>query len=199
MNSKLTAFVDELFATGVAYDATQPDRHLRWRNLAPATAALLGLTARIAGARRIVEVGTSNAYSTIWLADAACDTDGSVVSVDTVQSDAAAPNLARADAAQPGLGRRVELRQEDGGRYLASLADGSVDFLFLDAERVEYPHWWPHPVRVLRPGGVLAIDNALSHADELAPFLALLAGEPAVRGATIVPIGNGLHLSWRGA
>ena len=87
-------------------------------------------------------------------------------------------------------------RSEDGGAYLARLADGSVDLLFLDAERVEYSSWWPHPARVLRTGGVLAIDNVLSHADEVAPFLTLLAGEPALVGATVA-VGKGLHLAWR--
>jgi predicted O-methyltransferase YrrM len=118
------------------------------------------------------------------------------VSIDTVAKDEARTNLARADAAQPGLAGRVELRQEDGGRYLAQLADGCVDLLFLDAERVEYPRWWPHPSRVLRPGGLLAIDNVLSHADEAAPFLGLVSREPAFVTATI-DVGKGLHLAWR--
>ena len=171
MNQRLSAFVAELYASGVAHDAAQPDRLLKHRNLEPSTADLLSLTVRIAGARRVVEIGTANGCSTIWLADAVGDIGGHVVSIDTAANDEARINLARANAVQPGLLKRVELRREDGGSYLARLADGSVDLLFLDAERVEYPGWWPHPVRVLRPGGALAIDNVLSHADEVAPFL----------------------------
>jgi len=151
---------------------------------------------RIAGARRVVEIGTANGFSTLWLADAVGDTDGQLVSVDTSTNDEARSNLARADAAQHGLAERVELRQEDGGAYLARLADGGIDLLFLDAERVEYPRWWPHPARVLRPGGVLAIDNVLSHADEVAPFLMLLSREPTLVGATVA-VGKGLYLAWR--
>lgn len=197
MNTGLAAFVEELFAAGLAHDATELERERKKRNLAPATAGLLALTARIAGARRMVEIGTSNGYSTLWLADAACDTDGRVVSVDTATHAEARANLARADALQPGLGARVELRQQDGGTYLAALVDGSVDLLFLDAERIEYPRWWPHPLRVLRPGGVLAIDNVLSHADELAPFLALLSDAVPPPVAVTVEIGKGLHLAWK--
>jgi predicted O-methyltransferase YrrM len=196
MNRRLSAFIDDLYSDGVAYDAAQPDRLLKRRNLEPATAGLLSLVARIAGARQVLEIGTANGYSTIWLADAVGDTGGHVVSLDTGAQDDARANLARADAVQPGLARRVELRQEDGGTCLARLGDGSVDLLFLDAERVEYPRWWPHPARVLRSGGVLAIDNVLSHADEVAPFLTLLAGEPALVGATLA-VGKGLHLAWR--
>jgi len=196
MNQRLRAFLADLYARGVAHDAAQPDRILKRRNLEPDTAGLLGLVVRTAGARRVVEVGTSNGYSTLWLADAVGDTGGHVVSLDTAPNEEARSNLAGADAVEAGLARRVELREEDGGAYLARLADGSVDLLFLDAERVEYPKWWPHPVRVLRPGGVLAIDNVLSHADEVAPFLALLGREPALVGATVA-VGKGLHLAWR--
>ena len=93
---------------------------------------------RVARARRVVKIGTANGYSTVWFADAVCDTDGHVVSLDTATNPEAHANLARADAAQPGLAKRVELRQSEGGTYLAGLANGSVDLLFLDAERVEY-------------------------------------------------------------
>jgi predicted O-methyltransferase YrrM len=196
LNDRLGAFIAELYANGVGYDAAQSDRLRQRRNVEPATATLLSLLVRIAGARRVVEVGTSNAYSTIWLADAVGDTGGRVVSIDSASSDEARANITRANAIRTSLAQRVELRQEDGGVYLAQLADGSVDLLFLDAERVEYPRWWPHPVRVLRAGGVLAIDNALSHAGEVASFLTLLAGEPSVVGATIA-VGKGLHLAWR--
>ena len=195
MNQRLSAFVHELYADGVTHDAAQPDRLLKRRNLEPASAELLSLIVRIAGARQVVEIGTANGYSTVWLADAVGDTAGHVVSIDTATSNDARTNLGRADAAQPGVARRVEFRQEDGGAYLARRADGSVDLLFLDAERVEYPSWWPHPVRVLHPGAVLAIDNVLSHPDEVAPFLSLLAREPGLVGATIA-VGKGLYLAW---
>ena len=199
MNQRLSVFVAELYASGIAHDAAQPERLLKHRNLEPATAALLSLTVRIAGTCRVVEIGTANGYSTIWLADAVGDTGGHVVSIDTAASDEARANLARADALQPGLVKRVELRHEDGGAYITRISDGSVDLLFLDAERAEYPRWWPHPVRVLRQGGVLAIDNVLSHADEVAPFLALVARDAATLVSATVPVGKGLHLAWRRA
>jgi predicted O-methyltransferase YrrM len=196
VNPRLRAFVDGLYADGVAHDAAHADRVLKRRNLEPATAELLSLLVRVVGARRVVEIGMSNGFSTIWLAEAVGDTGGLVTSLDTAPIDDAPGNVTRADAALPGLAGRVDLRQEDGGAYLATLADGSVDLLFLDAERTEYPRWWPHPVRVVRPGGILAIDNVLSHPDEVAPFLALLAGEQDFIGATLA-VGKGLHLGWR--
>ena len=70
MDQRLLMFLDELYADGVEHDAAQPDRLLKRRNLEPDTAGLLSLIVRIAGARTVVEIGTSNGYSTIWLADA---------------------------------------------------------------------------------------------------------------------------------
>src|SRR5207237_8135898 len=134
---RLADLVRDLYAEGVTHDAAQPDRLLKHRNLEPATAELLSLIVRIAGGREVVEIGTANGYSTVWLADAVGDTNGHLVTVDTATSDEARANLTRAEAVQPGVTKRVEFRKEDGGAYLARLADGSVDLLFLDAERVE--------------------------------------------------------------
>jgi predicted O-methyltransferase YrrM len=181
-----------LYADGVAHDEKQSDRLRRRRNLEPESAELLTLVLRAAGARRIVEIGTSNGYSTIWLADAAADTGGHVVTVDVEEWPLVRENLDRA-----GISATVDVVLADGGAYLAGLADGSVDLLFLDAERVEYPGWWPHPVRVLRPGGVLAVDNVLSHPTEVAEFLGLVAADGRFVGTTAA-VGKGLYLAWRG-
>jgi predicted O-methyltransferase YrrM len=191
MDDQVRDLLEKLYSQGKAHDADEPDRLLRRRNLEPPTATLLALIARMLGAKAVVEVGTSNGYSTIWLADAVADTGGAVVSVDVGPIDEARANLERAGCAD-----RVRLERRDGGEFLRELADGSVDLLFMDSERVEYPNWWPHPARVLRPGGVLAVDNVLSHPDEAAPFLALVAADGRFVTATI-PVGKGLHLAWR--
>jgi predicted O-methyltransferase YrrM len=187
----LNAFLAELYAAGQTYDNRQPDRFRRLRNLEPASAALLAFVVRLANARSIVEIGTSNGYSTIWLADAARDTGGHVVSVDIQDRPDAAANLERT-----GLASMVRLHRAEGGSYLAGLPDDYVDLLFLDAERTDYANWWPHPRRILRPGGVLAVDNVLSHPDEVRGFLDLV-----VRGGwfvgTTVPVGKGLFLAQR--
>jgi predicted O-methyltransferase YrrM len=187
MNADFRTRLARLYDEGAAHDAAEPDRLRRRRNLEPATAELLTLVLRIAGAREIVEIGTSNGYSAIWLADAARDTGGRVTTVDVEAWPGAAGNLAGLD---------VTRVLDDGGRYLAGLPDGGVDLLLLDAERVEYASWWPHPARVLRRGGVLAIDNVLSHPDEVAEILALIDADAGFVASTIA-VGKGLHLAWR--
>lgn len=190
MDSELRSLLAGLYDDGARHDGAEPDRLRRRRNLEPGSAELLTLVLRAAGARDVVEIGTSNAYSAIWLGDAVRDTGGRVLTVDVDEWPGAAANLTAA-----GLDAVVERRVADGGELLASLADASVDLLFLDAERVEYPGWWPHPVRVLRPGAVLAVDNVLSHPDEVAPFLRLVEEHGGFESTTAT-VGKGLFLAW---
>jgi predicted O-methyltransferase YrrM len=193
MKTERRAIADELLAVSRAHDAAQADRLKRFRNVEPETAELLGVLIRAAGATRIVELGTSNGYSTIWLADAAEATDGAVTSVDV---DAERTAMAAANLERAGLS--ADLRTEDAAVTLRDSPDGGWDFVFLDAERPAYAGYWPELPRVLRPaGGLLAIDNVLSHADQVAEVTALIEAEPAVTTA-LVPIGAGLRLVVRG-
>ncbi|MGZ4412020.1 MAG: O-methyltransferase [Gaiellaceae bacterium] len=193
MHATRRAVADELLATARAHDAAQEDRLARFRNVEPETAELLGLLVRCTRARRILEIGTSNGYSTIWLADAAEAVGGSVTSVEI---DPARTALARANLERAGL--IAELRGEDAAKTLRDSTDGAWDLVFLDAERPTYAGYWPELLRSLRPaGGLLAIDNVLSHAAEVAEVTGLIEAEPSVVSA-LVPIGAGVRLVVRG-
>ena len=183
--------LERLLADAEAHDAAEPDRLRRWRVLEPDAGSLLGFLARLTAARDVAEIGTSQGASTLVLAEALDTTGGHLTSVDTGPQDDARDRIARA-----GLAGRVTFLAGDGGALLAEWPDASLDLLFLDAERTEYPSWWPHPLRVLRPGGLLAVDNALSHPGEVAPLAALLDAEPGVHTVT-VPVGKGELLAFR--
>ncbi|MCK2216986.1 class I SAM-dependent methyltransferase [Actinomadura sp. ATCC 31491] len=182
MDATVRETIKDLNEAAARHDAGQADRLDRWRVLEPDAGEFLWFLAQSVGARTIVEVGTSRGVSTLWLADAARATGGHVLSLDL---DAGAQEHARRSVAGAGLAGQVEFRAADGGAALAALPDGSVDLLFLDAERPEYPAWWPHPFRVLRQGGVLVADNALSHPEEIAPLRELLLAEPRLAVSTI--------------
>ncbi len=194
MNESRRRLVDELYAVSHAHDEERSDRLERFRNVEPPTAELLGVLIRAAGARRILELGTSNGYSTIWLADAAQATGGSVVSVDV---DSERTGLARENLRRAGLEDRVELRTEDAAATLARSADAEWEFVFLDAERPAYSGYLRDLARTLTPGGVLAVDNVESHAHELVEFTSLIEAEPELT-QTVVPVGAGLRLAVRG-
>ncbi|WP_222195019.1 O-methyltransferase [Modestobacter italicus] len=191
MTEDFDAVVRALHEEGVRADAVQTDRSRRRRNLDPDEAALLGLVCEAMGARRVLEVGTSNGFSTLWLARAVHDRGGTVLSVDV---DAVGQRAAAANLARVGLHEDVELRCADGGQVLRELPDRSQDVVFLDADRSHYLDWWPHPVRVLRPGGLLAIDNVLSHPDQVAELRGLIDADPRLR-ATVSTAGKGLLLA----
>ena len=135
MDEARRRLADALYADSKEHDESRSDRLERFRNVEPPTAELLGVLIRATGARRILELGTSNGYSTIWLADAAQDTGGMVVSVD---ADAGRTDLARQNLRDAGLEDRAELRTEDAAETLARSADAAWEFVFLDAERPAY-------------------------------------------------------------
>jgi predicted O-methyltransferase YrrM len=184
---------EELYARSHEHDQARSDRLDRFRNVEPPTAELLGVLIRATGARRILELGTSNGYSTIWLADAAEVNGGRVVTVDV---DARRSELARENLRSAGVEGRVELRTEDAAQTLAGSEDAAWEFVFLDAERPAYPGYLPELVRTLAPGGLLAVDNVRSHEHELVEFTALIEAEQALT-QTVVPVGAGLRLSVR--
>jgi predicted O-methyltransferase YrrM len=190
VNAQRRAFAAAVYADGRSHDAGLADRLARWRNVEPETAELLGVLARAMGARRVLEIGTSNGYSTIWLGDAAQAVGGTVVSLEMLAERTA---LARDHLAKAGLGDVVELRTVDAADALAGFDDASFDLVFLDAERPAYVGYWPDLIRVLARPGLLAVDNVLSHADEVADFRALVEADERVT-SSLVPIGAGLLL-----
>jgi predicted O-methyltransferase YrrM len=172
------------------HDAEQSDRLERLRNVEPDTARLLAVLVRALGARRLLELGTSNGYSTLWLADAARSIGGRVLSVDVdpVRTAQARENLVRVQ-----LEGYVELRTEDAASTLADSTDASWEMIFLDAERPAYAGYWRDLIRVLVPGGLLVVDNVLSHAEEVREFRELVSGHDRVTEA-VVPTGAGALL-----
>jgi len=190
VNERLIALLEQLHREGVEHDRAKSGRLERLRNLEPDTAAVLAVLVRAIGARRVLELGTSNGYSTLWLADAARSVGGKLVSVDL---DAARSRLAARNLSRAGLSAAVELRVQDAAETLRNSGEGAWQMIFLDAERAEYASYWSELVRVLRPGGLLAVDNVISHAEELREFRDLATADERVSEA-VVPTGAGLLL-----
>jgi predicted O-methyltransferase YrrM len=191
MNAERRVVASEVFAAGRAADARQADRLDRLRNVEPETAELLGVLVRATTARRVLEVGTSNGYSTLWLADAVEATGGRV---ETLDLDPRRTAQARANLERAELDGLVDLRTAGAAQALTEYEDSSWDFVFLDAERHEYTGYWENLRRVLASGATLAIDNAISHTDELIAFNRLLKADARLQSA-LVPIGAGLILA----
>jgi predicted O-methyltransferase YrrM len=141
-------------------------------------------------ATRVLEIGTSNGFSTIWLGDAAEAVGGTVLSLE-IEADRTAQ--AADNIAEAGVQSFVELRTADAGEALAEFADDAFDLVFLDAERTLYAGYWPDLIRALRPNGLLVVDNMLSHAKELVEFSELVYASEQVT-STLVTVGAGVLL-----
>jgi predicted O-methyltransferase YrrM len=184
------ALAGELYAAGRDHDARHADRLARWRNVEPETAEMLGVLIRATQGRSVLEIGTSNGYSTIWLGDAVEATGGTLLTLEIEPSRTA---LAKENVARAGLADVVELRTEDAGAALRAFPDGAFDVVFLDAERDAYVGYWRDLVRTLKPAGLLAVDNVISHDSELVDFRAVVTHDERVTEA-LVPIGAGVLL-----
>lgn len=190
MNDQLRQMLDRMFREGQEFDSLQETRETKRRNLQPEAAKLISHLIRLKQAQKVVELGTSNGYSTVWFADAVADTGGRLTTVDLANQDDAIANVTWA-----GLNEQVDFINGDAGEALAGMPDASVDVLFMDSERPEYAGWWPNPSRVIAPGGVMVIDNIHSPApDELIEYLALVEEDESL-DLVIVPIGSGLGIA----
>lgn len=183
----LRPLLQELEAFSERNDASAKDRSERMLNITPDTGAFLSVLVRSRGARNILELGTSNGYSTLWLASAAKDVEGEVTSVDINPAKTA---LAQKNLERAGLQGLVHLHTGDAGEFLNQGPVGRWDFIFMDASREFYPAWWPNVWRSLRPHGLIVVDNASSHAAEMEPFFELIRQQPDA-SHVLAPVGKG--------
>ena len=191
MKAKLKAYLETVYSESRAHDETQTERAACWRNLHPDSAALLAVLVRAKQARKVLEVGTSNGYSTLWLADAVRDTGGSLC---TLEIDKARKKAARQNLREAKLDDYVRMEVCDAGEFLRDYPK-YFDVVLLDADRSQYTAYWPHLQRILtKPGSLLVVDNVLSHADEVQAFIALVEADKNF-SSMVLDIGAGLLLA----
>jgi predicted O-methyltransferase YrrM len=187
MDDILRTLLSELETFGSTNDARATTRHEKMLNITRQTGEFLALLVQAAKARRVLEIGTSNGYSTLWLADAVKAISGHIITVEVLQPKA---EMARRNLQRSGLSHWVRQELTEAGRFLEQQPDLSFDLLFLDADREQYLAWWPAIQKLLAPGGLLVVDNAISHAAEMHRFISEVRDTPTWR-SLVVPIGNG--------
>jgi predicted O-methyltransferase YrrM len=194
MDSHLRALLAELEQRGKENDAATQDRRKKMLNLEPETAQLLTMFIRGSRRQRLLEIGTSNGYSAIWLAWAMQTTGGHVTSIDRDEDKHA---LADANLRRAGLRDLVDLLRGDATQIVASLP-GPFDCVFFDADRYSAPDQLALLLPKLTADVFLFADNALSHPGEIAGYLSALAALPDF-DRLIVPVGKGLSIAYRQA
>ncbi|MGV2289995.1 class I SAM-dependent methyltransferase [Trinickia sp. YCB016] len=187
------AVLRALEAHGANVDATATDRSQKLLNLERPTAELLFLLVTASGRRRVLEIGTSNGYSAIWLACAMEKTTGNPIT--TIERDAAKAAQARENLRRSGVQNYAQVIEGDATQCCAAL-DGPFDCVFFDADRISAPSQLELLLPKLTDDVLLIADNALSHPEEIAGYLAVVNALPQF-DATLIPVGKGLHVAYR--
>ena len=181
-------FMQELYEKFHMHDHKQADRLHRYRNIEPESGQFLSMLIRAQQSKSILEIGTSTGYSTLWLAEAARQTQTMIT---TLEVDAERVAQAKQYATEIDLADLINFKVIDAQVYLEAEQE-IFDFILLDAERDAYVSYWPHLSRLLKAkGGLLVVDNVISHAAEVEEFIALIQQDPRFIMSS-VPIGAGL-------
>jgi len=170
--------------------------------IAPEQGAFMQVLLTSAGVKDVVEVGTLAGYSAITMARA-LPADGHVRTVEFADAHA---DFAEAWIAKSDVAGKVTVHRGAGREVLPGFADESADAAFLDADKVNYPHYLEECLRILRPGGLVLVDNALAFGhllDEenqtesvvaIRKFNDQMAADSRVSGV-IVPLGDGVWVA----
>jgi predicted O-methyltransferase YrrM len=157
----------------------------RLRQITPETGQFLAILLASAPAGRVLEIGASGGYSTLWLSLAGAAAGRRITTFELLPGK---QQLARETFRAAGVESLVELAPGDAREHLPQYQD--IAFCFLDAEKEVYRDCYEAVVPRMVPGGLLVADNAISHADELAEMLERATSDNRV-DALIVPIGRG--------
>jgi predicted O-methyltransferase YrrM len=193
MDLNLRELLHEIETRGQENDARTTDHGRKMLNLEPASAQLLSILVRASGVTRALEFGTSNAYSTIWLAWSLAPAGGRIISIDRNPEKHV---LARENLRRANLLDRVELRTGDAVEIFRQLA-GPFDLVFLDSDRRKFPELMEIVLPKLAAKVLVIADNVLSHPEEIAEYLKLISSLADFQHTT-VPVGKGLSIAYRG-
>jgi predicted O-methyltransferase YrrM len=153
--------------------------------VAPVNGKLLHLIARMSGAKRVLEIGTLGAYSTIWLARA-IPADGRVV---TIEAEPRIAEIARANLERAAVSEKVEIRLGRGADVLPTLAnEGPFDLVFIDADKESNTIYLDWAARLGHSGTVVVVDNTVRGGE---------VANPATENPQIIGVQRGLEMLGR--
>jgi predicted O-methyltransferase YrrM len=193
----------EVLARLRAATASMPHAQMQ---IGPEQGQLMALLARLVGARRCIEVGVFTGYSSLAVA-LALPEDGRIVACDVSEAWTA---VARRFWREAGVEHKIDLKLQPAVRTLEQLLAageaGRYDFAFIDADKESYDRYYELLLQLLRPGGLITLDNTLwsghvanpdhhdADTDALRALNAKLHRDERV-DLSLLPIGDGLTLA----
>ena len=143
-------------------------------NISRSSANFLNMLIKISGAKNVVEVGTSNGYSGIWLAKALQNTGGHLTTIEYYEKRII---LAQENFQKCGVDDIITIKQGSACEALETI-DFEIDFAFIDANKGEYIKYFDIINPKLKKGGLIAADNITSHPQKVAPFVEKIKNDP---------------------
>lgn len=162
----------------------------RMRNITPDVGLFLNILVKSTKAINVLEIGTSNGYSSIWLGLATQENKGQLI---TLEVDPLKVKMAKENLEKAGLANTVKLIEGDAKQTL-SILEKKFDFVFLDAEKEDYLEYFHLIFPKLKVGGVIVADNVISHAEDLKEYINFVRANPNTQ-SVLVPIGRGEELT----
>jgi predicted O-methyltransferase YrrM len=172
MTDRRLQITDEIHRYLLAHSVREPEVLARLRaataslpqaqmQIGPEQGQLMGLLARLVGAKRCIEIGVFTGYSSLAVA-LALPEDGRILACDVSEEWTA---IARRFWREAGVEHKIELRLQPASRTLEQLLaageSGRYDFAFIDADKPSYDTYYELLLQLLRPGGLIALDNTL--------------------------------------
>jgi predicted O-methyltransferase YrrM len=189
----LAQLLVELENFGRQNDARTTERRQKMLNLERETAALIHVLVRASGRRNILEIGTSNGYSTLWLADGIRTFQ--LAHITSIERDPRKLSMARENIQRARFEKVVTLVEGEASDVVKTLS-GPYDCVLFDADRASAPEQLHELLPKLAENILLLCDNIVSHPAEVAAYLAAVAALPDFCSVA-VPIGKGLHIAFR--
>ena len=161
-------------------------------NISRTTAEFLYNLIVDSNSKSVIEVGTSNGYSGIWIGKALKKTGGKLTTIEFYDKRL---DIAKENFEKCGISEIIETKKGDAATILEYLPDDfKIDFAFIDANKAQYIKFFrlidPH----LNVGGYIACDNILSHYKKVVPFLEDIGSNPNYENV-ILPLPAGLSLA----
>ena len=192
IDERVAAILERLYAEDAAQRAAGLPSSQRTRNVERGTGHLLALLVRATNAREVLEIGSSNGVSTIWLAAAARDNGGRVTGTEILPVRAADANNNLAAAGLDAVARVVV----GDARTTTVTLPGLFDLVFIDAEKDDYVDHLEAVIDHVRLGGLILADNVISH--DVSAYQAAVRARSDLETVT-VPIDRGVEFTLKTA
>ena len=152
-------------------------------NISRITGEFLYTLIKSANCKNVLEIGTSNGYSGIWIAKALKDTGGKLTTIEFYEKR---HKVASENFKKCGVADIITIKEGSAVKILKSMPeDYKIDFAFVDANKQEYIEYFKHIDKHLTKGGYLCCDNVLSHKEKVKPFIESICADKNYENAVL--------------